>query len=408
MPAKWARAMPAGLAFAQACVPFFPAFITLTTVTFPGISIVPRGMAWGLLAAMGVLALYATVMVLVPPRRGSPIGIPMWSWVAAALLAAVLGFNPRDGVLFIAIFALGAIWHSAIVRYYAYPGAARAIAWAFMASGALASAAAIAMVLTRVPSAQYTIGNGRAIGTFVLPGELAGYLIVLLPIAYAIARITRERALRIAAFAALALGLVAMGLSFSRTGWVGLAAAAAFLIVVRARHARQGLLWGAAVVGAVLAAVLLAFNMHHNPSENYTRLSIWQAAIQIIDRFPLTGVGPFGFSKLYAAVRLPDGDATAFHAHSVYLTFLAELGIVGFGAFVWTWWSFAIALRDAVREASADAAFLALAIAAGLMGTLVQGLIDVVSVVIFGLWLPTLAYALVAARHGLMEGADAP
>ena len=408
MLAKWARGMPAGLAFAQACVPFFPAFITLTTVTFPGISIVPPRVAWGLLAAMGILALYATVMVLAPPRRGSPIGIPMWSWVAASMLAALLGFNPHDGVLFIGIFALGAVWHSAIVRYYTYPGAARAIAWAFMLSGALASAAAIGMVLTRLPSAQYTIGNGRAIGTFVLPGELAGYLIVLLPIAYAIARITRERALRIAALAALALGLVAMVLSFSRTGWVGLAAAAAFLIVVRARHARQGALWAVAVVGAVLAAVLLAFNMHHNPSENYTRLSIWQAAIQIIDRFPLTGVGPFGFSKLYAVVRLPDGDATAFHAHSVYLTFLAELGIVGFGAFVWTWWSFAIALRNAVREASTDAAFLALAIAAGLMGTLVQGLIDVVSVVIFGLWLPTLAYALVAARHGLMERADGP
>jgi len=406
MLAKMARGMPAALGFTQACVPLFPAFIALTTVTFPGISILPPRVAWSLLGAMAVLAVYAAIMVLVPPRRASPIGLPMWSWVAAAMLSAILGFNPHDGLLFGGIFVLGAMWHSAIVRYYSSAGAARAIAWGFMLSGALASAAAIAMVLTRIPSAQYTIGNGRAIGTFVLPGELAGYLIIFLPIAYAIARITRERALRALAATGLVLGLIAMALSFSRTGWVGLAAALAALIVMRSQRRRQGLLWGAGVVGLALLAVLLAFNVHHNPSENYTRLSIWQAAIQIIDRFPLTGVGPFGFSKLYAIVRLPDGDATAFHAHSVYLTFLAELGIVGFSAFVWTWWSFAGALRRAVREATPDAAFLALAIAAGLIGTLVQGLIDVVSVVIFGLWLPTLAYALVAARHGLMERAD--
>ncbi|MHB8146755.1 MAG: O-antigen ligase family protein [Vulcanimicrobiaceae bacterium] len=406
MPAKLERGMPAALGFAQACVPFFPAFITLTTVTFPGISIVPPRLAWALLAAMALLAVYATIMVVAPPRRGSPIGLPMWSWVAASMLAAILGFNPHDGVLFIGIFALGAIWHCALVRYYAVPGAARAIAWAFMVSGGLAAAAAVVMVVTRIPAAQYTIGNGRAIGTFVLPGELAGYLIVLLPIAYAIARISRERALRAVAVAAIVLGAVAMALSFSRTGWIGLAAAVAFLTVMRAQRFRQGAMWGIVVVGAAVIAVLLAFNVHHNPSENYTRLSIWQAALQIIDRFPLTGVGPFGFSKLYAVVRLPDGDATAFHAHSVYLTFLAELGIVGFSAFVWTWWSFARSLRAALRLATPDAAFLAVAIAAGLIGTLVQGLIDVVSVVIFGLWLPTLAYALVAARHGLMERAD--
>jgi putative inorganic carbon (hco3(-)) transporter len=120
----------------------------------------------------------------------------------------------------------------------------------------------------------------------------------------------------------------------------------------------------------------------------------------VIDRFPLTGVGPFGFSRLYAVVRLPDGDATAFHAHSVYLTFLAELGVVGAAAFVWLGWSFIVELRRRLASANPDAAFLALAISAGLIGTLVQGVIDTVSVVIFGLLLSTMALALAAARDG--------
>jgi O-antigen ligase len=144
--------------------------------------------------------------------------------------------------------------------------------------------------------------------------------------------------------------------------------------------------------------VVLLFNAHHDPSEDYTRLSIWQAATQIIDRFPLLGVGPFNFSRLYALVRSPDGDPTAFHAHSLYLTFFAEFGIIGVCAVGWTMWRFVTELRGRLTIASPQAALLACGAAAGLVGVAVQGLIDTVSVVIFGLWMPTMALALAAAR----------
>jgi O-antigen ligase len=99
-------------------------------------------------------------------------------------------------------------------------------------------------------------------------------------------------------------------------------------------------------------------------------------------------------------VRAPDADPTAFHAHSIYLTFFAEIGIVGLAAFAWTIWRFATELRRRVSEASPPAAFLSLSIAAGLVGVAVQGLIDTVSVVLFGVWMPMMALALAAARGG--------
>ena len=114
-------------------------------------------------------------------------------------------------------------------------------------------------------------------------------------------------------------------------------------------------------------------------------------------------MGVFNFASAYAIVRLPDGDPTAFHAHSVLLTIFAEMGLVGVLAVIWVWWSFALALRDRLREASPGHARLAIAVAAGLLGTWVKGMIDTVSVVIFGLWLPTMALALMLARDGLME-----
>ncbi|HTU69076.1 MAG TPA: O-antigen ligase family protein [Candidatus Baltobacteraceae bacterium] len=387
-------------AIAFACIPFFPSFITLTNVAFPGISIVPVPLALVLLGAMLALAVVASFALASPPRRKPALFYPLLVWLGTCVLALVLGLNQRDGSVFVAILALSMIWHAHIDRFYERPAVARAIWWSYLLSGTAAALAAIAMVVLRVPAAQYTIANGRAVGTFVLPGELAGYLIFFLPIAYALARIAQGAALRVLGWIACGAGLLAMILTFSRTGWVGLAAGIAFLIVMRSRTGRARFVQGAAILAATLAIVLMLFNEHHNPSENYTRLSIWQAAIGVIERFPLTGVGPFGFSKIYPLVRLPDGDVTAFHAHSMYLTFLAELGIVGFLAFGWVMWSFAREWFRRLRAAPAHAELLTTAIAAGVAGALVQGLIDTVSVVIFGLLLPMLALALASARSG--------
>ena len=390
--------MPGALGIIFAIVPLFPSFIALTGVAFPGISLFPPQLILVVLAGCAFLAVYALVILARYPQTGSqPLLIPLIAVFGAGLLAGGVGFNPAAGLLFTGIGGLGIIWHCSVMRFYAQRNAAVTIYSAYLLSGALAAAAAIAMVTARIPVTQYAIQHGRATGTFILPGELAGYLIVLSPVAYALGCVARQHSTRILAWTTLALALVALVLTYSRAGWMGFAAAFAFLLAVRTRHGIGG---AAIVVLGGIVAVLLLFNAHHNPSEDYTRLSIWQASVQIADRFPLTGVGPFNFSRLYALVRAPDGDQTAFHAHSLYLTFFVEFGIVGLAAVAWTLWRFAVELQQRVSNAGRTAAFLSLSVAAGLVGVAVQGLIDTVSVVIFGLWMPMMGLALAAANGG--------
>lgn len=392
------RAIPLSFALSFFILPLFPSFITFTVVAVPGVSLIPHAATTALLALCAAIAVYYIAMILQPPIERPPTLVPLAAWVGSALLSALLGFDPAGGLLFIGIGAVGVIWHLVTLRYYTYPGASRALYYAFLISGGLASLAAVIMVALRVPADQYAIGHGRAIGTFILSGELAGYLIVFLPIAYALARIARDRVMRALAWLAMAAGVLAFLLTFSRAGWMGMAAAVAFYAFlsgsVQRRYAPVFLLGG-------LAAVLVVFNVHHNPAENYTRLSIWQTGIEIVRRFPLTGVGPFDFARIYPLVRQPDGDAIAFHAHSFLLTIFAETGIVGLVAVLAAWWRFAVTLHRRLRTASPTGRMLALAIAAGLAGTWVQGLIDTVSIVIFGLWMPAMALALAAAEHGL-------
>jgi putative inorganic carbon (hco3(-)) transporter len=396
------RIMPAALGLVYALVPLFPSFIALTYVAYPGITPISRAAAIGVFGVCGILALYAIAMLVRYRARGSqPLLLPLLAVFGAGLLAGIFGFDPRAGLLFTFIGLLGIVWHCSIVRFYDDRGAATTMLAAYLLSGAAAAAVAILMVALRAPAAQYALQHGRATGTFVLPGELAGYFIVQVPIAYAVTRVGSTAFLRATGWSAGALGLVALAMSYSRAGWMGFAAAVAFVVATRTRHGARG---AALVVLAGTIAVLLLFNAHHDPSEDYTRLSIWQAATQIIDRFPLTGVGPFNFSRLYAMVRAPDADATAFHAHSLYLTFFAEFGIFGVASVAWLMWRFASELRRRLGRASQARAFLALSIAAGLVGVAVQGLIDTVSVVIFGLWMPTLGLALGAAGDGTPDG----
>ena len=394
------RLMPAAFAAVYAVLPLFPSFIVLTAVAFPGVSLVPRTAAIGVLLLVVAIAIYAGITLSQYPKPNSqPLLAPISLWIGAGILSAALGLDPLRGVVFLGVALLGAVWHCSLLRFFGDRGVARAILWSYFLSATAAAAVAVLTVLTRWPAALYATGHGRATGAFVLPGELAAYFIVLLPIAYAVTRMRTSPALRAAAWVALGVGTLALVLSYSRAGWMGAAAAAAFVIVTR-RGAPRGAAPAIGVIGVALLVVVALFNNHHDPSEDYTRLAIWHAAVQVIDRFPLTGVGPLDFPRIYPSVHVPDADASAFHAHNLYLTFFAELGVTGVAAFAWMMWSFALELRRRVARMGVSNCQLALAAAAGLTGVAVQGLIDTMSIVIFGLLFPTMGLALAAAGTG--------
>ncbi|MDH2909656.1 MAG: O-antigen ligase family protein [Candidatus Eremiobacteraeota bacterium] len=397
------RALAIAAATAFACLPLFPSFITLSPASIPGISMIPHGVAVAMLAAMSVLAASAGVLVVFVPRVEQPMFLPLLLWLGAALLSAALGFAPLYGIVFLAIFLLGIVWHVGINASYDERGGATMMFSGLLGAASVAFVVAIAAVLLHRPAAIYADQHGRAVGSFILPGELAGYVLVIVPIALAVASLSLHPWLRALAAFAAASGIIALALSFSRTGWVaaGCSGIAYLLLVVRDRRRQRSL--AVAIAAFTAVAVALAFNAHHDPSENYTRLSIWQTALGIVRRFPLTGSGPFTFGTIYAHLRLPDGDAVAYHAHDLYLTVLAETGIVGLLAMLAAWMRFGREWMRRFAAAKPHARILSGAIVAGLIGTLVQGIIDTSTLVLFGLWLPAMALALASARFGMGE-----
>ncbi|HZX68004.1 MAG TPA: O-antigen ligase family protein, partial [Candidatus Elarobacter sp.] len=377
------RLLPVALGIAFFALPLFPAFIVLTGVTVPGVSLVPVPLTVMLIVGAVMITAVCAVLLATTPGERVPTALAFAAFPAAGVVAAALGFDPRAGALFIAIAVFGVVGHAAIVRFFDEPHVEQTVFTCYLVSGALAALVAVLMVAAKTPADLYTVGHGRAIGTFILPGELAGYLIMYVPFAYAVARVSPHRAARALGWAGLSVGALAFVLTFSRAGWVGMAATIGFFVYTQRSSARRRV--AVTIVAIAVVAVGLVFNVHHDPSENFTRISIWGAAADVIARFPFSGVGPFDFARIYQWVRLPDGEPTAFHAHSVLLSVAADLGVIGVAAVLFGWWRFIVTLGERLRPGTGRQT-IAYAIAAGLIGTWVQGLIDTVSLVIFAIW----------------------
>ncbi|MBV9102538.1 MAG: O-antigen ligase family protein [Candidatus Eremiobacteraeota bacterium] len=387
------------LAFGFAAFPAYPAFITLSSVSPPGVSLIPRGVALALLAccALGALVL---ALQLFWERRPLPVTFgPAVAYIGAWLLAALFGFDPATGLLFVLDGVLVLIFHAAIARFYPDRRAALTMIAAFLGSGAFVAALGLGMLALRRPAAMYAVGHGRAISTFVVPGEFAGYLLFLIPTAIGVALVTGRFWLRVLGIAAAGLGLLALAATYSRAGWLGFAVGAAFFVYMLRRSARIGVLLSAAlVVGLVTISV---YNGHHNPSEYFTRLSIWRTGLRTVQLFPVTGVGPGAFRHVYPALRPPDGEPSAFHAHDYLLNAFAETGLVGIATLFALWYCFGRAMERALRGAQGSRRILTLAILSGFVATLAQSSLDFIQVVILGCWIPFMALALGVAEYGL-------
>ncbi|HTV72614.1 MAG TPA: O-antigen ligase family protein [Candidatus Acidoferrales bacterium] len=396
-------------AFAAASIPVWPSFITLAALSPPGVSIIPPALAIADLVLCVLAACAATLLLLreraaVPPLL-APIGVYVGCWV----LASLLGLDPLTGLLMTAGPALGSVFYAAIASWYTRPHVARALYTTFLGTGVLVSLLGIVLVLLRRPAALYVLVHGRATATFVVPGEFAGYLLLLIAAALGIALVTTSGWLRLLAVAAALCGTVALVLTYSRAGWLGAVVGSAFFLytaTARAGRGRRRFGLFAAFLGFALAmgiGAIVLYEGHHNPSEDYARLSIWRAGLRAIELFPLTGVGPGAFRHVYPLLRPLSGEPFAFHVHNQLLTAFAETGIVGLCALLFLWWRFIGVLLTALREAAPRNRLLALALASGLLATWVQGLLDFVQILVLGCWLPFMALTIAAAQAGFPE-----
>ena len=189
-------------------------------------------------------------------------------------------------------------------------------------------------------------GTIRVYGPLENPNLLAGYLIPILPIALVALLRWRSWPQRLFAATALLLGAIALFLSYSRGGWLGmLAALGALGLLLVLRQTRQWPpLWRRLfplllLVGAVAVLVVavtqveplrirvLSLVAGREDSSNNFRINVWLAAIDMIQARPWLGIGPgnTAFNLIYPLYQQPKFNALS--AYSVPLELLVEGGV---------------------------------------------------------------------------------
>lgn len=201
----------------------------------------------------------------------------------------------------------------------------------------------------------------RATATFPDPHMFSFFLGIV--IAFALVLLLTEKR-KVLYGLALSVLLVADGLTFSRSGYLGIVAGAIFLVVFFWKKMR---LRGKVLFLSVcfLAGLFLAtpnpvsvryvsiFNLKEG--SNKGRLEIWERTSEIIKEKPLLGVGIGNYPleiKPTAAYREP------FYAHNTYLDIAAETGVLN--AFIWLGVLFFF-WRSFKQKAQKDRLFLGLA-----------------------------------------------
>jgi Flp pilus assembly protein TadD len=265
-------------------------------------------------------------------------------------------------------------------------------------------------------------------GPFVSRNSLAGYLVLVLPLAVAgtlcrthldlPGRARASRALLAGAAALVALGIV---MSLSRGGWLAALVALSLLAGLLAREPREDRPWPlrsrgrcASVAALVAVALLLLVLAPLDPERAndvdarleatvsdatsvVSRLDYGRASLAMLRDFPLLGAGLGAWPDLFA--RYDDGPYSRFaprQAHNDYLQLAAETGVAGALLVLAAAFGLALCLgRGLARRSSASRPLVA-ALSAALAGLAVHETVD------FDLQIPAIAVlAAVLAGAGL-------
>jgi O-antigen ligase len=257
---------------------------------------------------------------------------------------------------------------------------ARVLLAGLAAGGSVSAALNIVAAVRALLDHSFNLAH-PAVAIYSYANALPLFLEPLLAFALALAFFSDDRRERIIAAAFAVLAAAAIGLSFSRAGWLALIA----LVLLVALFSRWR--WWLVGVSGLLAVLLVAVSrrvrerilVELNPSSPdntlLTRLSLWKSTLKMLRHQPIFGSGLAGFQTSILRYKDPNYHEDLVYPHNLLLNFWSETGLLGLAAFLWL----AVqALRTAWRGLSVVGWPRAMAIGAlGMILTIfVHGLVD--------------------------------
>ena len=237
------------------------------------------------------------------------------------------------------------------------------------------------------PSSNISI---RVFSTFENPNLYAEYLIMIIPLTFARLLSVEGRKRIIYALIGMIL-LIALLLTFSRGGWLGLVFAVGVLVLLLKKDLVIKLI-PVGVIGIFFLPNSIMMRIKSigslSDSSNFYRFQIWENSINIIKDFFITGVG-LGFESFRSISSLYIKDFSPYHAHNTYLELMIEIGILGLILFIWLLGKL---LKDIRYQKMSQDKIFTVALFSGIAGLFIHGVAEHILYnpkIIFQFWLIT-------------------
>jgi hypothetical protein len=192
-------------------------------------------------------------------------------------------------------------------------------------------------------------GYVQASAVFAHPNVFATYLLLYICLSLGIALFIPDQRKRALAVTIASISFAGLLLTFSRSGWVGFLAAALVFLVLYPRFLKIGILVFAVVPLLMVLlpqkeiAGLAKRTTPEMDASTRARLGAYKTAWAMFSDYPVLGVGLGSFNQRFLEYKVPEarfpknyirGSELGMEAHSTYLQFLAETGVIGILAFI--------------------------------------------------------------------------
>lgn len=223
---------------------------------------------------------------------------------------------------------------------------------------------------------------GRVESFFDNPNTFAEVLILLLPLVLALVLCSKRWQSRVIAAGVFVAGTAALGMTYSRASWVGIACAmVVFVFLWKPKLIPAFVILCAIFVPLLPSTIWNRILTITNTSDTSTasRIPLYKAALATIRKSPVTGagLGTAAVQKYISVNNLYHARAPFVHAHNIYLEVWIEAGLLGLIGFVASMlWNIKNAARTVRHCGNSAARTITAACAASMCGAMVAGLAD--------------------------------
>lgn len=205
------------------------------------------------------------------------------------------------------------------------------------------------------------------------PNGLGGFLILFLPLSFSLYFAAKGIWAKVYYAVISGVMLLALGYTYSRGAWIGVAAGIFFLAFLRDKRLAVPVVAGALAAPILKPSIINRFTVLFSPeymeaSERFGRIFVWSKSVELITRFPIFGIGP-GMFKYYVYNKF---GWVAYAAENYFLQIGVEAGLLGLFAFLWfllTFFKYSLAILKGTWGNKAEDPFTRAVIIGAMGGT---------------------------------------